>query len=301
MSVLATVPMAIIVSIVPVAAQAQGEIKVWPTRIELTVEKGEKNERSVNIENKGNESIQVHMYGMDFTVDSNGSYRFTEPGHENYSASTWLYVEETDFELLPLEHREIRIGISVPSDVEPGGHYAALFVEAIPSTEQRGVAISTRIPSLFYITTSDASNEIIVADADIISLILPRYIEKGPADIGAIVRNSGNVHLDIAAKAHLIDSWGRSSEVDMGQVIVLPNSERAVACEWREAPFFGRVRTSIIIGYFNQQEELTNKSHVGDFWIVPWKAILVIGAGLCLIGLAIWTLSRRYYLRIERK
>ncbi|MGB2800343.1 MAG: hypothetical protein WBC82_10950 [Dehalococcoidia bacterium] len=292
---------AILLTILPNSAQAQGGIKVWPTKVDLTINEGEQAERIINVKNQGGETIGVRAYIMDFSVDKDSNFIFSEPGHESYSASKWLSVNCADFELAPGESQEVEVIIAAPADIEPGGHYAALFFETMPSINEEGVAISTRIPSLFYITVPGVTDADIVADAEIVSLILPGFIEKGPVEVGVVVQNSGNVHLTIAAKAYFSDLFGGNSELDLGQVTVLPDGEGTLTGSWQEAPFIGRVRANFVIGYFGQHEELVNNSQRGEFWVFPWKHLAAIVAVIGSLVLLIVLLHRRYRFKIERR
>ena len=72
---------AILLAILPNSAQAQGGIKVWPTQFDLTVNEGEQAVRIINVQNQGGETIGVRAYVMDFTIDKDGGFIFSEPPH----------------------------------------------------------------------------------------------------------------------------------------------------------------------------------------------------------------------------
>jgi P pilus assembly chaperone PapD len=285
----------------PLTAAAQGGISVWPTWVELTVNRGEQAGKIIHVQNQGSEPIAIRAYVMDFSIDREGNFVFSEPGHESYSASRWLSVAETDFTLAPGESQEIEVRLSAPSEVEPGGHYAALFFEAIPSANQGVVLISTRIPTLFYITVPGITEAEVMANADIASLVLPGFAGKGPVEAGVVVHNSGNVHLTVAARAHFSASWGGSSELELGQAVILPNSDGVMRSNWQQAPLFGKVKASVVIGYLDQKGELVNKSRTAEFWVVPWSMIGIIVGVMGVIVPAIVVLRKRYRLRVERK
>ena len=290
----------ILLTLLPSPASAQSGIKVWPTKVELTVNKGEQAGKTINVQNQGSETIRVRAYVMDFSIDTDGNFIFSEPGYESYSASKWLSIGKADFELAPAESQQVEVSILVPSKVEPGGHFTALFFETVPLSNQDVISISARIPTLFYITIPGVTETDIFANAEITSLLLPGIAEKGPVETGVVVRNSGNVHLTVAAKAYFSTSWGRS-ELDLGQIIVLPNSSEVIKSDWRESPFFDRIKVSVVIGYFNQQGELVNKTQKGEFWVVPWKLFIFTGVALGLIGLGAVLISKKFRLRVERK
>lgn len=280
---------------------AEGGIGVWPTWVQLTLNRGEQAEKTINVANQGSEPIRVMAYTGDFSIDREGNFVFYEPGHESYSASRWLSLEETDLEIAPGESREVEVSISVPAEVEPGGHYAALFFEALSSSSQEDISISTRIPSLFYFTVPGVTEADISANADIVSLMMPNIAGRGTVEIGVMVRNSGNVHLTVAAKAHFSASLGEGSELDLGQMVILPHSDGILKGEWQGSPLFGRVKASVVIGYLDQNGELVNKSQTAEFWVVPWSLIGIIVGVVGVAIPAIIVLSKRYKLRLERR
>ena len=285
----------------PTLALAQGGMMVWPTWVELTVNSGGQTEKIVNVQNQGSEPIRVSAYAMDFSIGRDGDFNFYEPGHESYSASKWLNVEKADFELVPGESKEVEVVVSAPATVEPGGHYAALFFEAVPSGNQSAVSVSMRIPTLFYITIPGITGADVIANADIVSLQLPGVAGRGPVEMEVVVRNSGNVHLTVAARAHFAAPWGNASELDLGQMVILPSSDGVLKGEWQRSPFFGKVRASVVIGYLDQKGELVNKSQTAEFWVVPWSLVGIILFVMGVVVPAIVIISKRFRLRVERK
>jgi len=283
------------------SVSAQGGISVWPTWVEMTVNRGEQAGKTIHVQNQSSESSEIKAYVTDFSIDREGNFVFSEAEHESYSAARWLGFEKSGFELSPGESKEVEVAIAAPEEVEPGGHYAALFFEAIPSANQSAVSISTRIPTLFYITIPGITEADVSTNADIVSLIVPGIVGKGPVEMGVVVRNSGNVHLAVAARAYFSALWGNNSELDLGQMVILPNSDGVLKSNWRQTPLFGKVRASVVIGYLDHKGELVNKSQTGEFWVVPWSMIGIIVGVLGLVVPAIIVLRKRYRLRVERK
>ncbi|HUV51480.1 MAG TPA: hypothetical protein VMW64_00210 [Dehalococcoidia bacterium] len=293
--------LAVILCLTPSPVRAQGGIKVWPTSVELTVGSGEKETKTVNVQNLGSETIMLRAYVMDFSKDRNGDFAFYEPGHESYSASNWLSIDSFSLELAAAQSQKVEVTVSVPSQVEPGGHYTALFFEAIPLSNEGTVSISTRIPTLFYITVPGVTEAEVFSNAEIASLLLPGIAGRGLLEAGVVVHNSGNVHLTVAAKAYFDGYWGGNSELDLGQTIILPNSDGVLNGEWQEKPFFGKVRAKIVIGYLDHNGDLVNKSQTAEFWVVPWSLVGIVLFVMGVIVPAIVVISKRFRLRLERK
>ncbi len=288
------------------ATAAQSGLTVWPAKVELPIGRGESSNSTISLENHCESLTRVRVYVMDFSIDKDDNYSFSEPGHESYSCSEWLDVEEEYLDLAPGERREVKVTVAVPLEVEPGGHYAALFFETIPLEGQprSNVPISTRVASLFYVTVPGVTEADVYADAEIASLILPGWIDGGPVKVGTIVRNTGNVHVTLAAKAYFKDDVLNRSvgEIDLGQVVILPGNERLLEGYWDDTPLFGNVKVRVVIGYYDQQGELVNKSETGAFGIVPWKLMVRVGAPIgCLALLLIYLFKKRYHLVVRRR
>lgn len=259
--------------------------------------------RTVSVENQSDATVRMRVYVMDFRITKENDFVFLEPGEESYSCSKWLSHEETDFELAPGENRAVVVTINVPREVEPGGHYAALLFETVQPQLDQGssVTISSRIASLFYLTIPGVTEADVLAKAEIVSLGFPGWAVGGPVKIAVVVCNTGNVHLDIATKAYLYGLWGRKlEELDLGQTVILPGSERIVEGSWGKTPFFDRVKANVVIGYFNEHEELVNESKTTTLWVTPSGGVIAaIVVPIALLPFLIWLLIRRYRLRAE--
>jgi hypothetical protein len=140
------------------------------------------------------------------------------------------------------------------------------------------------------------------AKAEIVSVSFPGWAAGGLAKIFVLVRNTRNVHLDIAAKAYLNGLWGRKvGELDLRQIVILPSSERIVEGSWGKTPSFDRVKANIITGYYDEHGGLVNQSKTTTLWVIPsGEVVAAIIVPLALLAFLIWLLVRRYRLKVER-
>jgi P pilus assembly chaperone PapD len=282
-------------------AVAETGMKVWPTRVDIDIYPGGQATQMVSIRNYGDEPAVVRAYCMDFVRNEEGEIAFLEAGHQSYSASMWISLADWEVMVGAEEVADVEVTLQAPESVEPGGHYAALFFETVTSTTESGVAIAARIPCLFYVTTPSTDGIAVSAEADIASVSMPGVVESGPVDLEISVANSGNVHVTVAAKALMDDSWGTHSEVDLGQVTVLPDNQGVMSASWDEAPFLGSVRTKLVIGYYDEEGELVNKERTQRFLVVPWRLLTGLVCAACLLAVAGRLLVSRYRLRVERR
>ncbi|MBE0479812.1 MAG: hypothetical protein IBX68_02415 [Dehalococcoidia bacterium] len=280
---------------------AAGGPIVWPTYQEVEVEAGEYVSEYVYIENQGDHPVLVSLYVADFTVRADGTFVFTEPGHGTYSASTWIALDMSETRVGPGERVEIPVHIAVPEDAGPGGHYAAVFVEMPSGPAESGVSISTRIPSLFYITVD--SERGVIATAEIHRLVYPAIATGKPVETGVVLRNTGNVHLTIAARAYFKDMWGVGSELDLGQMVLLPGGEGTLRAFWDDSPFMGSVEVSVVAGYFDAEGNLIQKPAGATFWIVPWRELTGFVVAFPLLIAVGWVIRKKFSFRspIKRK
>ena len=81
----------------------------------------------------------------------------------------------------------------------------------------------------------------------------------------------------------------------------MPNSDGVIKSNWQQAPFFGKVKASVVIGYLDQKGKLVNKSQTAEFWVVPWSLVGIIVGVVGVVVPAIIVIRKRYRLRVERK
>ncbi len=281
-------------------AAADVSLRVWPTALEMTVSEGQIAERVVYVENAGDEWVHLRVYALDYTMDMDGTYHFLEPGGQTYSCATWVNLDAAAFDLAPGETRAVSLSIRVPAHVEPGEHYSAVFFEQSTQAGQgTSVSVGARVASLLYVVVPAVTDAEVMANADIVRVILPGLIGGGPLKAGVLVRNSGNVHLTVAARAYFTDFRGSQvGETDLGQAVILPGGERILEVVWDDVPWFGRVKARVVIGYYNNQGELVNKENSANFQVIPWKVIMAVALPLCLIGLAAFVVARRFRFRL---
>ena len=284
----------------PPEASADVSLKVWPTTLEMTVSEGQTAELVVNVENAGDEIVRLSVYAMDYTVDRDGNYSFSEPVHDTYSCAAWISPDASVFDLAPGETRATTVSISVPENIEPGEHHSAVFFEQLSDVSQgTSVSVGARMACLLYVTIPRVTDAEVTTDANIAQVILPGWAEGSHVNIGALIRNSGNVHLTLAARAYLTNFRGSPiGEADLGQAVILPGGERLLEATWADLPLFGRVSARVVIGYHDSQGELVNKETSVNFQVVPWKTIMVVVLCLTIIGLAVFIVVRRFRFRL---
>jgi hypothetical protein len=126
---------------------------------------------------------------------------------------------------------------------------------------------------------------------EIENLTVPKFVWRGPIDLGMQVKNTGTVHYDsqadITLKGVLI---GGEAKVDMGQHTILPDSSRAYKGEWESKYPFGiyKVTASATGG---EASPVTQSTTV---YAIPIIIVLPIIIAIILIAIIARSLKKKY-------
>jgi len=193
--------------------------------------------------------------------------------------------------------------VHIPKDAEPGGHYAGILVgtspmEKIPGS---GIGVGSFLSSLILVRVAGDVNETgAIRDffAD------PWFVEAHNASFTLRFENKGNVHLIPQGEIVIYNMWGK----ERGKIAindtntfgnVLPGSTRKFTFDWEgEAhPFdIGRYKAVTTLAYGADGRHTVFRT--AYFWVVPWKEMLMVLAGLALLVLLIGWSVRRYVRKV---
>jgi len=267
----------------------------------IQLKPGQEELSTFRLSNGGDGVIQMRAYAMDFASRPGQSYVFTEPGHSSYSPSAWIQLSPSSFDLQPGQQMEVEARITVPALVEPGERHAAVFFETVPPQEDTGisVAVGSRLTALLYLTVPGPGFQP-APEAGIQAITMPGYTQGGPLDFSLTLHNAGNVHVRVAARATFTGLWGRHvGELDLGDAVVLPGSERTINGSLEDVPFMDRLFARFVIGYYDEDGKLVNKSETVRLWVLPWKLLvplMLLAAGVTAMLIVF---KKKYQFRLE--
>lgn len=282
---------------IPRLVNAQAlDIEISPVKESLTLDPGTTSVQTIRVRN-GTDSDQTFFFNKeDFTIgDNQGNVEFFEPGIDRdrtHSLEDWLSFEGESIVVPAQDETSFDVFIDVPRDAEPGGHYAAVFVQTSPPVLEDGEASSVstvgRIGSLLLVTVPGDVNE---------GLELVNFAaEQTDNDEGGSViqflttlRNTGNVHVEPAGQISF-SGVGVSNEpiqFNDGQSSVLPGTpERVFEDEIQLEssgliPPIGRVTAELTLTYGENGETLTMQTS-----IMVWPlGFIGVAVGILLVGL----------------
>lgn len=271
--------------------QEIGQYVLSPTKYELDMDPGEKANRELIVSNRTGQTVTLEFGTEDFEGSQNPSEATVFLGGEAgaYSAKDWIKPEVNSIVLQQGETLTMNVAITVPKSAEPGGHYASLFASTTIESQQDGSAvnITSRLGCLFLIRVSGA----IVEEGSLSTPEISGFSESGPVQIGLVFTNSGNIHLKPSGRILITNFLGQTvAEIPVKEWVVLPDASRRTTVEWDTGYQLGRYTAKAEINYGSGDVEVIMSR---SFWVVPWKILLAVAAGVVLIVAVVTMTVRR--------
>jgi len=269
---------------------AQAAVGVSPVTFELTASPGDVIINQLKVYNPSTDTvIGIKMEVEDIAPTGETGHVTVEPAEtETYSIARWVKTEPEEFTLNPREEKFVTFTITVPENVEPGGHYGVVLAgtKGIAGPGTVGATIVERVGALvLLITPGEMREELVVKD-----FIAPRYSEYGPINFTMRFENKGTVHVKPVASITITNWLGKKvGEIQLPQRNVLPDAVRRFEASWDKKWLFAGKYTATLTGNYGISRSSVS-SVVITFWAFPWK----VGIGILLIILFFILTRRRW-------
>lgn len=301
------------------SAHSAHALTISPPTKEFGADPGSTIKGIIKLYNETKQEIIVYGSTSNFTAKASGDgeSEFLDLGGQEAARdlASWIKVPEGGINIKPLDWQNIIFEINVPSDAEPGGHYAAIFFSPNQTGNKKEVSVDYKTGSLLLLSVTGNVRQ----EGKLKSLLLRdgKYLfEHIPVTLEAMIENTGNVHFRPGGGVEIKNMFGHKVadlpvlNTETGGNI-LPKSSRKYDMTWgnvadnlsgnfwNEAKFewnnfhFGRYTAVAVIGLPQGQGEAITVS----FWIIPWQLLVVILAGI----IALWFVFRTYNRWIIRK
>lgn len=308
-----------------------------PLPINLVTEPGTTVSAPIKVKNDGSVEERIKIDLMKFgAYGENGAPQLLEPASGDDFLS-WVNFSEKEFSIAPGEWKTVTATFTVPSSASFGYYYAVVFSRAgdpiRPKDGQTGLTGGTAVLVLLEAKVPNAKREATVIEfrAD------RKWYEFLPASFTVRVKNSGTVH--IAPRGNIF--VGREGErelslldVNVEKGNILPNTFREFSVSWAEgfpayrekmedgkgvrdeqgnvinelvwdwkeaSKFrFGKYQAKLLLVYDDGKRDVPIEGIV-DFWIIPWKILLVVGVVTLLLCVGLWSFVSKIWRGIFRR
>ena len=264
---------------------------VSPPRIDLVGQPGEVLQKNVKVTNNSEQELILKVFVTDFIVqdDLGTPIKVTGATSGKYLASPWFTLEKSELVLAPKETVSLVVLVTVPRDALPGGHYAGVFFEPVPSRGLKKTVsyTSAQVGSLFALTVAgDIKYDALIQDFS----VKTNVFEFGPVDFTALIENQSDTHIRPVASITVHDMIGRQLvDLPLDEVNIFPFTSRTLQGTWDTVWGLGRYTATLTAVYGPGLVA----SRTLSFWIMPYRligAILVV----LLLSLAFAVLIRRH-------
>ena len=203
--------------------------------VQETVARGQAVTGTIEVENQGDEPVQLEIYLQDweYLEGGSGEKRFSSPGSSPWSAANWISYYPTRLELTGRGKGAVEYTVRVPMDGS-GGRYAVLFFESAvgqsPPDEQGVVVQYTgRLGSLFEIEVDGT----VQRTGELRQVTIGRPDDDRPLALGYSFVNTGNVALRPKAYFNIVDRTGRYfGRGELNPLYTFPGRSGSAATEW---------------------------------------------------------------------
>ncbi len=277
-------------------------LTVSPARIEISGNPGQTLRGEINIYNEQPEVKTFYTSYENFqSSDDSGAPKFV--GSEN-GLATWIKTEES-LVVNSQEKKVLPFTITIPSDAEPGGYFAAVFLGSQPPTNAEGgtVSIGGKIGILVLLRVNGDIKEG-AGLTEFSTQNKKRFFSNLPISLIYKVNNSGGDRIvpigDIKIK-NTIRLNSATINLNEGKGSVLPGSVRKFETVWgekikdeKEKTFFESAMFQIKnfhLGVYTAKINMTwgeGKSNVNSdsftFFIIPWQLLTIVLILVLCIG-----------------
>jgi hypothetical protein len=276
------------------------DIKIWPSKLELSGPPGSTQQFDINVENFGADQL-LRVYFNDYYIMAANDFVFRPPGHYSYSCAKWLSTDSPQLAAPAGATVSKRFTVAIPPKAEPGGHYAVIFLEQVPPAGGPPVKAKPRIGALVMLTVPGQ----IVRSGGIKSVSVSSgwfWPTKKIPLLGVktvkcrvVFQNTGNVHLTIRGSIAYTPEFGwGTGRLNLGEITVLPHTTRYLEGTINNPPFLGSYKVRATVKYGPSLDVYdTAKTGQGSYNCYPFSLLLVLGIVLGVIITPLVVVSKK--------
>lgn len=257
-------------------------VGISPLVYELTGAPGDVIENQVKVYNPSDAPVGIKITTEDIAPASEAGDIMPEPaGTETYSLANWLKFDPERLTINPREERWVKFTITIPSDAEPGGHYASVIAETevVSGPQATGASLVVRVGSLILLTVPGKMKESLNVKS---FSTIRKYSEYGPVSFAIRFENQGSVHVKPRGQITITDWLGKKvADVPIPEKNVLPTAIRRIDAVWNQKWLWAGKYTATLTGSYGALN-IPLTPTVITFWAFPWKFGLIFLAVLII-------------------
>lgn len=290
-------------------------LEIAPPVLTLTANPGETISTQIQLRDVSTSPLIVSSAINDFSAQGeSGEPKIDVDNAETspYSIKTWVKAFP-QLNMKSQETQKLPVIITVPKNAAPGGYWGVVrFTVTPPGIDGQGVSLAASLGSLVFIRVNGDAKESMSIEQFYTSEpgkdTPASLFESTPVDFVLRIKNSGNVHEQPVSQVLVKDMFGKdvgAVNINLDAKNVLPGSIRKFSAPLDKGTLgtrmlFGKYTAEITTTYGSGTNKLTVTQKI-DFWVVPYRLIILIIAGLVLLFFILRAVIRNYNRRITRR
>ena len=268
-------------------AQEALSLSISPTLFEMSANPGQEWSSTLKVINTNPYELTISSNVVNFAPEGeSGQSKFIPIFSEETDGQTfaeWINITQSVVIIPPEQTVQIPFTIRVPENAAPGGHFAAILVGTKSNSENNGqskVETSQVVSSLVFLRVAGD----IVESGSIREFVTEKTIYELPeVKFNLRFENKGNVHLQPQGDIKILNMWGQERglvPVNKQSLFgnVLPESIRKYIFTWSgvwSLADIGRYTAIATLAYGENDQQFAYSET--QFWVIPWRALLMIG------------------------
>jgi hypothetical protein len=229
-----------------------------------------------------------------------------------YSIKAWVKAFP-QLNMKSQETQKLPVVINVPKNAAPGGYWGVVrFTASPPGIDGQGVSLAASLGSLVFVRVNGDAKENMSIEQFYASEpgkdSPASLFESTPLDFVLRIKNNGNVHEQPMSQVRIKDMFGKdvgAVNINLEGKNVLPGSIRKFSAPLDKGTLgtrmlFGKYTAEITTTYGSGTSKQTVTQKL-DFWVIPYRLIILIIAGLILLFFILRAVIRNYNRRITRR
>ncbi len=284
------------------------------SRLEFVAEPGQSITKEIQVANPGKKNITLFDYSESYTINREGVHTFIPELNKKpvSSAQNWITTNLKEFSLKPNQIQKVKVTVNVPADANLKSYEAVLFFEEkLPGEKPKNIGLQTNsrigVIILVQIGKEGINREGFLGDLKVkvdwgkLIEFKPKFKINWqyifvPKEVRAttLFVNNGNVFITLDnGSTTFTPKWqkmGKEDEVPLFRITALPRSERVLEALWEKPPFLGPATATSKVIFTSP---VAPPQLEDDFWIIPWRLIILIILILIIIfRRQLWKLIR---------
>ncbi len=265
----------------------QNDFVVSPGKTEVFLNPGDIVVKNVSVTNRNSHPVKFKLTTEDFVGSDDLEtpvVLLNEEENSPYSLKDFVHPEIREFTLKTGERVTVPVTISVPTDIEPGGHYGAVVVANVPTDPVTGKEIDgaaggstkliSRIASLLLVRINGP-----VTESGNLESVKPigsssSIFQSNPTGFGIVFKNTGEVHLVPHGTITVKNIFGsKVGSLAVDAYFALPKSTRYKEVLWTNPPPFSFGRYTATLSLYKGYGDETQTMDI-TYWVLPWKVLV---------------------------